>query len=83
MAVKGSASGHIRSLVEALTPAVQSARGLPGNLLDNAVKANIRSGVERLKSSTPVLAGLAMEGNLKIVGAHYGLRDGAVDIIVA
>ena len=47
--------GHLPSLVSALSPAVKAAEGLPGNMLDNAIKQNVMLNVEKLKSATPII----------------------------
>ena len=70
--------GSIRDLVEAIRPAAQAVRGQTGDKLDNAIRANVRIGVERLKTLDPILAGLVKKGELKVVGAVYELRTGLV-----
>ena len=81
-AVKGTeVPGHIAALVRAITPAVDSVKGKPGDALDNAVRANAAMTVERLKGTKPVLAEAVEKGALKIVGGRYDLDTGAVEII--
>jgi carbonic anhydrase len=70
--------GAIRDLVEVIRPAAQAARGKPGDKVDNAIKANVALGVERLKGLDPILSDLVRKGELKIVGAVYELRTGTV-----
>ena len=77
----GEVPGHLPSLVQAIQPAVDKAKGQLGDLLDNAIKANVALVVEQLKSSQPILAHLVHEGKLKVVGARYDLESGAVDVI--
>ena len=77
----GEAPGHIRSLVDAIRPAVDGVRDQPGDPLDNAVRANIRRIVGELKASQPILADLVGEKKLKVVGAHYTLLSGKVEVI--
>ena len=72
----GEADGHIRALTELLRPAVEHARGLPGDPIENAVKANVELVVKQLRTSTPVLAKLVSHGELKVVGAIYSLETG-------
>ena len=80
-AVKGGqVPGHIASLVEAIRPAVAEAKGRPGDLLDNAVRANIEMVVEQLTSKSHILAESVHEGKLKIVGARYDLDTGMVAV---
>jgi carbonic anhydrase len=70
--------GSIRDLVEVIRPAAAAVRGKPGDKLDNAIKANVDLGVERLKGLDPILSELVKKGELKVVGAIYELRTGAV-----
>ncbi|MCT0198633.1 carbonic anhydrase [Synechococcus sp. CS-1325] len=69
--------GHVSTLLRAIQPAVDRARDQPGDLLDNAVRANIELVVEQLKSAAPVAERLATE-QLKIVGGFYNLDCGTV-----
>jgi len=77
----GSPPGHIGSLVKPILPAVDAAKGQPGDPLDNAVRANVGRMVRWLRSSEPVLAALVREGGVKVVGARYDLQSGAVQVI--
>jgi len=80
--VKGTeAAGHIGSLVEAIRPAVDKVRKQPGDLLDNAIKSNVKMIVKELHSSKPILEKLVKKDTLKIVGARYDLDDGTVKIV--
>ncbi len=72
--------GHISTLLSAIQPAVDRAKNESGDLLDNAVRANIRLVVEQLKSSMPV-AEFVQDDRLNVVGAQYNLDHGAVEII--
>jgi carbonic anhydrase len=71
--------GAIGEMVEPIVPAVLRARSQPGDLLDNAVRENVRGIVGRLRQEGPILANAIGAGKLKIVGARYDLDDGAVD----
>jgi carbonic anhydrase len=74
--------GHISHLVDAISPAVKRVRGRPGDVLDNAVRANIELVVEKLRTSRQVLAAQVSSGKLRIVGARYDLDSGRVDVTV-
>ena len=74
----GGAEGHIGALINLLRPAVEKTRGLPGDPVENAVKANVEMVVKQLRTSTPVLAELVSQGKLKVVGAIYSLDTGKV-----
>jgi carbonic anhydrase len=74
----GGDDGHIVALINLLRPAVEKTRGLPGDPVENAVKANVEMVVKQLRTSTPVLAELVSHGKLKVVGAVYSLDTGKV-----
>jgi carbonic anhydrase len=76
------APGQIEMVVESIRPAVEKTKGQPGNLLENAVRANIELTVSRLKAS-PILAEAIAKNQLKIVGARYDLDTGAVALTVS
>ncbi len=81
-AVKGGeAHGHVVALVHALQPAVEDARGVAGDPVENAVRANVRRVVNSLKTSAPVISKLVESGQVKGVGARYGLDSGAVELL--
>ena len=73
--------GSIRDLVDLIRPAAAAVRGKPGDKLDNAIKANVEQGVERLKGLDPILSGMVKKGELKVVGAVYELRTGLVKFL--
>jgi carbonic anhydrase len=74
----GGAEGHIAVLINLLRPAVEKTRGLPGDPVENAVKANVEMVAKQLRTSTPVLAELVAQGKLRVVGALYSLDTGKV-----
>jgi carbonic anhydrase len=72
--------GSIGQMVEPIVPAVLKAQGGPGDLLENAVRENVRRTVNRLRTSPePILMEPLHQGRLRIVGARYDLDDGRVD----
>jgi carbonic anhydrase len=75
------AEGSIEFLVEKIAPAVETARQQTGELLDNAVRANVALVVSQLKAS-PILAEAMHAGKLKIVGGRYDLDTGLVEFLV-
>jgi carbonic anhydrase len=80
--VRGSvAPGHIGSLVDAIRPAVARVQGALGDMLDNAVRANVELVVAQLARNEPILAPAVREGRVRITGARYDLDTGQVDII--
>jgi carbonic anhydrase len=73
--------GAIQELVNAIKPAVARAKGRPGDALENAVRANVELGVERLQSLEPVLSGPVRRGEVKVVGGVYDLHTGGVTVV--
>jgi len=74
----GDFPGLINSLVNAIRPAVEKAKSIPGDLLNNTVNENINMVVGKLKSIAPVLNTLYGKGELEIIGACYDVEDGKV-----
>lgn len=77
----GELEGHLPSLAAAIQPAIDQVKGQPGDLLDNAVRANASMVTGQLQSSEPVLAELVREGKFKVVAARYDLDSGAVEFL--
>jgi len=75
----GEAPGHLPTLIQAIQPAVDKAKGESGDLTANAVLDNVAMVVEQLRSSKPILADAVAAGKLRIVGAVYSLDTGAVN----
>ena len=71
--------GSIGKMVEPIVPAVLKVQSQPGDLLDNAVRENVRRTVQRLRTSEALLAEALKAKKLRIVGARYDLDDGDVD----
>ena len=53
---------------------------MPGDRLDNAIHANVAIGVETLRALQPIVAPAVKRGAVKVVGAFYDLRTGAVSM---
>ena len=76
-----SLPGSIGELIDPIRPAVRAVSGQPGDKLENVTNANIAQGVERLKTLDPIVSKFAKTGELKVVGAVYELRTGAVKLL--
>jgi carbonic anhydrase len=74
----GVAPGHLPALVDAIRPSVEKARGLSGDLSDNAIRLNVEAVVAKLRSSEPILSEMVATGKLRVVGAVYSLSTGMV-----
>ncbi|MBO9540518.1 carbonic anhydrase [bacterium] len=77
----GQAEGHLQHLAEAIRPALVSVDKRTGDVLDAAVRANVRYVVQQLKVSKPLLADRIKAGKLKVVGARYDLDTGEVELL--
>lgn len=69
---------HVLTVVDAILPAVEEVGGRPGDLVDNAVRANIALSSENARDSLQVLGPAVDRGELTVVGAYYDLDDGRV-----
>jgi carbonic anhydrase len=79
----GAAPGKLPDLLAAIRPAVDQSAHEPGDRVANAVRDNVVLVVQQLLAAKPVLAELAHEGKLRIVGAVYSLETGKVDWLPA
>ena len=70
--------GAIAELVNRIRPAVIKAKDMPGDRLANAISANVLLGVETLNNLDPIVRPAVSKGQVKVVGAVYDLRTGAV-----
>jgi len=77
----GEAPGNIKSLVDAIQPAVASSAAEPGDKLDNAVRANVRLQEQNVRARSAILDHLIADGKLRVVGARYDLDTGEVEIL--
>jgi carbonic anhydrase len=72
--------GSIGDLINPIRPSVKAVAGQPGDKLSHVIRANVEAGVRRLRDLDPILSKLARTGELKVVGASYELRTGAVEV---
>jgi len=74
--------GHIGDLVRAMKPGIEPVLKQPGDdLYQGAVVANVRSNVQRLQQTKPILADMVAAGKLRVVGAAYDLPTGKVALV--
>jgi len=81
LAKNEAGEGQVGIIVKAIRPAVVEARDRPGDVLDYAVRANVRRTVSRLNQTGPVLSGMVRDQKLRIVGAYYDLQSGIVELL--
>jgi carbonic anhydrase len=73
--------GAINNLVNAIKPAVLESQHKTGDLLENAIRTNVKRGVDRLDDLQPIIAPAVKAGKLKIAGAVYDLASGKVQML--
>jgi len=71
--------GAVASLITAITPAVEVAEKQPGDLLINAIKANIDQSRDQILQNKELKSALD-SGKLKVVTGYYSLDDGTVSL---
>ncbi|HEY9878446.1 MAG TPA: carbonic anhydrase [Leptolyngbyaceae cyanobacterium] len=72
--------GDISTFVKAILPAVDRVKGDPGDLVDNAVTANVKYQIEQLMRSQ-ILRERVQSGQLRVVGGRYDLDTGRVTLL--
>jgi carbonic anhydrase len=73
---QGTRSPNLRSIVNRIHPAVDA---LVNPSLNEAVIANVRNSVARLRNGSKILEALIDSGDLTVVGAEYSIESGVVD----
>lgn len=77
-------SRNLRSIVDLVRPAVEDVirAGLGHDhdvLIDEAVRANIRASVRRLRHGSDIIENLIQNSGLMVIGAEYSLETGIVE----
>lgn len=80
----GGISPNLKSIVDRIRPAVEPLIELApdkneSDLMESAVRANIRAATHHLRHGSAILERLVAEGRLKIVAAEYSLETGRVE----
>jgi carbonic anhydrase len=68
------------TMLKNIYPAVRAAKGMPGDLLNNAIDANAEIIAKKLAAEAP-FAPLVQSGQLKIIAARYALESGRVTVL--
>lgn len=79
----GEAGGSIASIVDAIAPSVEKAKGEVTDeaaVLDRAIELNVENSIAELRKSA-ILSELEEKGELKIVGATYDIKTGEVKFL--
>ena len=79
-------SRNLRSIVDRVRPSVETLfatelRNDPAELIEQAVRANIRASVDHLRHGSAILEQLIENEGLMVVGAEYSLETGVVEFL--
>lgn len=77
----GHESRNIRSITDRIAPHIEARVRLGGDheqMVDDAVRANVRASADHLRHSSRILEELVVAGRLVVVGAEYELETGTV-----
>lgn len=74
--VKGN-DEDIPAIAKLIEPAVEKSKKMWGSRLENAIKENVRLGVQKLKDY-PTYQKLIKQGKLKVIGGYYDFKTGRV-----
>jgi len=74
---------HIGSLTEVIRPHLVDVKATPGDLVENAVKANVRAVVQEFLDNRFLMKGndVGTDREIKVVGAYYDLATGKVEFL--
>jgi carbonic anhydrase len=73
--------GNIGIIADEIRPAMKEIENQPGDMLHNAVQANVKLNVARLSEFSPVIRKRIEDGSTRIVGADYDLDSGKVMLL--
>jgi len=77
----GELPGHIHSIVDAIAPAIVSAKAEAGDKVDNSVRANAVYVAGILRRIGPIVGEAVQAGKVKVVAARYDLDSGVVEVL--
>jgi carbonic anhydrase len=80
VAAGGEAPEHLKTLIEAIEPAVKETQSQD---VDATVRANVQHVVRALSHAEPVLEEMIRAGDVAVVGARYDLDTGEVEFLPA
>ena len=76
-----SVPGHIGDFLDEIQPAVAQVKDMPGDVIDNAVKANVKLQMAQLLKQSNLIQTRQSSGAVQIVGARYDLDSGVVELL--
>lgn len=82
-AVSGEAEGFIQNIIDEITPSVEEAKKTETDesaIATLAENLNIQNTIQKLRTSK-IISQLESEGQVKIIGAKYDIKDGSVEFL--
>jgi carbonic anhydrase len=73
--------GHVGGLIDRLRPVVAPVLDGPGDVVDAAVRANIRAQVAAVRRGSPLVRRELAAGRVRLVGGRYDLDSGRVTLV--
>lgn len=84
-AIDNVKSGNITAMLSKIKPAIDKSKDFTGektsknkDYVKSVAIKNVETAIEKIKSQSPILKGMADKGEIKIVGAYYDLHTGEV-----
>lgn len=74
-----SVPGHIADFLDEIQPAVAQVKEMPGDAIDNAVRANVQFQIQQLLEQSDLIRDRQNSGVVKVIGARYDLDSGVVE----
>ena len=83
--IDGAELGNITAMLENIKPAVEALSGYEGDrtsanpeFVHLVTEKNVRLTMDRIRERSPILKGMEDEGRIKIAGALYNMKTGAI-----
>ena len=73
--------GHIQSITEAISGAIDEVKDIPGDPLRNAVQANACRTAHLISDTEPILSAAVEADQLSVVPAYYDFEQGLVEFL--
>ncbi len=77
----GAPTVHLESIIKFITPAVQKAQKEGLDKPEDVVRLNTANIVAHLKETEPILSNKVQDATVSIVGCHYNLESGVVELL--
>jgi carbonic anhydrase len=73
--------GELPAVTRGLQPALEQARNMPGDLIENTARIHARLVAEKISHSAPILSKWVESGRGRVLPAFYGLDTGKVEVL--